>query len=85
LVLGTVAEIMAKITVVVTIHYSIMPMPVKTSWVLPSRILVSLTGLAKILSPFGSYFRIVFESPQTFSVTVLLPVSSILLYLLFHL
>lgn len=53
LVLDTVAEIMAKITVVVTIHYSIVPMPVKTFWVLWSTFLASLGGLAKLLSPIS--------------------------------
>jgi hypothetical protein len=53
LVLDTVAEIMAKITVVVTIHYSIVHIPVKTRWVLWNTILASLRGLAKFLSPFG--------------------------------
>lgn len=60
LVLDTVAEIMPKITVVVTIHYSIVPMPVKTFWVLWSTILASLRGLAKLFSPFSWFFRIVF-------------------------
>lgn len=61
LVFDTVAEIMAKITVVVvTIHYSIVHMPVKTCWALWSTILASLGGLAKLLSSFGWFFRIDF-------------------------
>jgi hypothetical protein len=53
LVLDTVAEIMAKITAVVTIHYSIVNMPIEALLGLWSTILASLRGLAKLFSPFG--------------------------------
>lgn len=56
-----VLDTVAKFTVVVTIHYSIMPLPVKTCWVLRSTVLASLRGLAKLHSSFGWYFRIVFN------------------------